>query len=548
MVCLAQFFWYLLLSTRVYGAAFHVPLSTRTPVHIVADSTRPLQFKFHKSRSTTLEASSVQLKGEDNLHSHGFARKSLRLLVNTLRWILPFGRRNPPTQEPLSVVEEDEIDKMETSAAPGAAANFVDFFPNIGKELVKFATGKSETGKKKVLILMSDTGGGHRASAIALDQALEELFPGEFEVEVVDIWTNHGSWPFNRFVPSYRFLAKKPFLWRLSYAYARFPPTRIATEILSGFTCYQSFRRLIESSNPDMVVSVHPLCQHLPVPIVKRLNSRRDSSKLPISFITIVTDLGGAHETWFHRGVDKTFVPSSAVEKIAKKQGIKPENIIKHGLPIRPPFWKEGTSKRQTRKALGIEENSETVLLMGGGDGVGGLNAIAGAISDKLRQINRATQIIVVCGNNEAAQRSLKNTKWPSNVNVVVKGFCDNVDELMAASDCLVTKAGPGTIAEGMSRGLPIVLSSFLPGQEEGNVPYVTEKGIGVYSGNKPDKIAAHVKNILEDGSLRDKMSRLSSQYSNPQATCDIARDLAKILNRQEFEMGLFESKAPSEE
>ena len=48
---------------------------------------------------------------------------------------------------------------------------------------------------------------------------------------------------------------------------------------------------------------------------------------------------------------------------------------------------------------------------------------------------------------------------------VLIKGFVNNIDQYMAASDCLVTKAGPGTIAESMIRGLPIVLSYFLPGQ-----------------------------------------------------------------------------------
>ena len=49
----------------------------------------------------------------------------------------------------------------------------------------------------------------------------------------------------------------------------------------------------------------------------------------------------------------------------------------------------------------------------------------------------------------------------------------------MAASNLLVTKAGPGTIAEAMILGLPLVLSTFLPGQESGNVPFVVDGGFG---------------------------------------------------------------------
>ena len=60
--------------------------------------------------------------------------------------------------------------------------------------------------KKRVLVLMSDTGGGHRASAVALDQALNDIYPRKMDVTICDIWTEHAGWPFNRFVPSYRWV------------------------------------------------------------------------------------------------------------------------------------------------------------------------------------------------------------------------------------------------------------------------------------------------------------------------------------------------------
>ena len=60
--------------------------------------------------------------------------------------------------------------------------------------------------KKRVLVLMSDTGGGHRASAVALDQALNEIYPRKMDVKICDIWTENAGWPFNRFVPSYRLI------------------------------------------------------------------------------------------------------------------------------------------------------------------------------------------------------------------------------------------------------------------------------------------------------------------------------------------------------
>ena len=81
--------------------------------------------------------------------------------------------------------------------------------------------------------------------------------------------------------------------------------------------------------------------------------------------------------------------------------------------------------------------------------------------------------MVVICGKNKVVKHELEDATWPLNTRVIVRGFVSNMDEWMGAVDALVTKAGPGTIAEATIRGLPVMLSGYLPGQEEGNVPYV---------------------------------------------------------------------------
>lgn len=330
--------------------------------------------------------------------------------------------------------------------------------------------------RQKVLILMSDTGGGHRASAQAIDQALQVQFPHAIDVEIMDIWTTHAHWPFNRFVPTYRFLAKHPLLWRGFYAYGSFSLTRKFTEVWSWKQCFDSFEQAIRRADPDFIVSVHPLCQLIPLSITSKLNAERLAASKPrIPFITIVTDLGSAHPTWFDNRCDALYVPSDAVRLMAIKNGIQPSKIILKGLPIRPAFWKESGSKQEMRKALSLSDD-KTVLLMGGGDGVGGITKITSAVIDKLLEAKFNSQLIVICGHNQKLVDKLKvKLKLPylertpphaaAQVNVHIKGFVENIDEYMTASDCLITKAGPGTIVEAMIRGLPVILSSYLPGQ-----------------------------------------------------------------------------------
>jgi 1,2-diacylglycerol 3-beta-galactosyltransferase len=71
--------------------------------------------------------------------------------------------------------------------------------------------------RKRVMILMSDTGGGHRASAQALQSAFQHLYGDEYQISIVDLWAEHTPWPYNGMPTQYSFLVKYPVLWRASF-------------------------------------------------------------------------------------------------------------------------------------------------------------------------------------------------------------------------------------------------------------------------------------------------------------------------------------------
>ena len=141
-------------------------------------------------------------------------------------------------------------------------------------------------------------------------------------------------------------------LWSVS-------PTKLFTETWSWMSSYWSFKDAIVSRDPDMVVSVHPLCQLMPIWVVEQMNKNRNRSKPPIPFVTVVTDLGGAHSTWFDRRADAVFVPSEAVKKLAMKTRLRNDKIVLRGLPIRPSFWKRGRSKEVLEGHIGAGERVE---------------------------------------------------------------------------------------------------------------------------------------------------------------------------------------------
>ena len=446
-------------------------------------------------------------------------RSSLRYLrpnPRTRPFILLLGARGsiPNSEDDLLIMAARTVTMVLTFAACATARDVPQRWQN---------------RNRRVLMLISDTGGGHRASALALQAMMHKLRPC-LDIKIVDIWTEHGAWPDNQMPRTYPFLCRHRQLWRAMFHMA--PLLERPWFATTRLTCGAGFKRCISEYDPHLVVSLHPLCQHLPLDL-----SRRHDDTVP--FATVCTDLGSAHCTWFVEGVDACFVATDAVRRIAESRGVARSKIRQHGLPVRRPFWQasSGAAKLARRQiaALGLEVNRRTVLIVGGGDGLGGLESVVDATASRLAADQPgAAQVVAVCGRNSAARRRLEARqqagRWPE-VSVRVLGFTNEMSEYMKAADCLVSKAGPGTIAEAAMCGLPTVLSDFLPGQEHGNLAFVTRHGFGQYV-RQPKAIARHVSALLQSPAELARMSAAARAAATPLATKQIATDLLQILDR----------------
>lgn len=388
-----------------------------------------------------------------------------------------------------------------------------------------------------VLVLMSDTGGGHRASAQALDAAFDSLYPSRSRITIVDFWTSVAGFPFHNFPRQYSYLAKRPWMWKLVYLWAAFPPTRWLTEATFSLFCHYKVRRYFEAQHPDLIISVHPLVNTLSLSVLAAI--RRAKRVPPPPFVTVVTDLGGAHPTWFDPRADMVYVPSEPLRQAALDSAVPEDRIRLFGLPIRPAFWQEARSPAQLRVELGMALNIPAVLLVGGGDGVGGLRAIAMAIAARIAEHcgSSSAQLVVVCGKNKSLLNRLQATSWP--IPVILKGFVNNMSEWMSASDILCSKAGPGTIAEAWIRGLPIILTGYLPGQEEGNVRLVTESGSGEFH-SQPDDIAECAAKWISDPELRAAIAERAKSLGRPRSCLEIASDIWEIAEQRQREVDAF--------
>jgi 1,2-diacylglycerol 3-beta-galactosyltransferase len=157
------------------------------------------------------------------------------------------------------------------------------------------------------------------------------------------------------------------------------------------------------------------------------------------------------------------------------------------------------------------------VLLVGGGEGMGKLRPIAQAISDAQLPV----QLVVIAGRNEKLRRDLEARPWK--IPVKVNDFVTNMPEWMRAADVIVTKAGPGTVIEAVATGLPILLSGYVHGQENGNVAFVEQNGLGVLR-ESPRAIVAQLREWLTPGnSALAEMQARARALAHPHAAQDIA-------------------------
>jgi 1,2-diacylglycerol 3-beta-galactosyltransferase len=293
----------------------------------------------------------------------------------------------------------------------------------------------------------------------------------------------------------------------------------MAMETMATPLIHNGLIRLFSTVHPDIIVSIHPLLNHLTIRALQDLG-------LHIPFLTVVTDLVSVHSTWFAPGADGYIVPTEQAKQLYLERGLDPERVHVLGMPIDPKFTRPTESKQELQRKFGLEPGIPVVLLVGGGEGSGGLQ-------DAMRTISRAhlrVQLLIITGRNKRLYAHLQRIRSHLHVPARVFGFVNNMPEMMRASDVIVTKAGPGTISEALACELPIILNGYVPGQEEGNVDYVLQNDVGVLARDPVELIDA-IRLLVKPGSAR-MMRQLANarRLSRPEASFDIARCILSYL------------------
>lgn len=378
---------------------------------------------------------------------------------------------------------------------------------------------------KKVLILTSDAGFGHRKASEAISAALQELYPETVEVSIVNP-INDPDMPnlVRRLETGYDdMVLEDPNLYRLWYNATDAPVTAQLMQEVTTTAMNKTLIKILYNERPDVVVSTHPSYNVSSIRALQQVGARHYT---PVH--VVVTDLVGVHALWFNKVADYTFVPTGAVYKLALDNGLGKKQVKLTGLPVHPRIARETRTTAEIREALGWEPGQITGLVVG--------SARSTQTAGVVQMLDRSgldLQIAAVSGGDAETEIKLREVTWKSRVHVY--GHVSNLAEMMHAADFVVCKAGGLIVSESLAAGKPLALFDALPGQEVGNVKYVTESGAGDWSPGPVGVLTTVVSWLAHDQAELRKHRAMARKLGKPRAAYEIAELIMRSAENPEM-------------
>jgi 1,2-diacylglycerol 3-beta-galactosyltransferase len=366
----------------------------------------------------------------------------------------------------------------------------------------------------RLLFLFADVGGGHRAPAEAVREALRRTVGEAAHVELVDMLAAYAPWPYNRGQETYTKTVRfaRPIEQITYHTFNGRRRIRIGSSIMWR-PMQRATRELMADHPADLVVTFHPTYSY-PLTWLK----------IPCAFV--FTDLITNHALWCAPDAQRYIVPTELARAGAINHGMPPDRVSVTGLPVHPRFLDPCPPREKICQQFGLDCRRPIILLTGGGEGLGRVYDIAYAIG----QSNLNAQLVIITGRNHKLRAQLEDIDWFMDTKIL--GFTRDMPDWMAVASVLITKSGSNTLAEALVRGLPMILFETVGEQERYNPEYIEYSGAGIYR-TKPAKIVNALREWLSNPDQLKSLSDNARQISRPKAAFDVAKivyDLAVQL------------------
>ncbi len=368
----------------------------------------------------------------------------------------------------------------------------------------------------KVLIVSVTAGYGHHASAKAVSDRLEHCGAS---VSTVDLFRYISRLLYDTIDKGYLLSTKyapRPYGQVYSALETNRTLRRLSIANIAADLIANRFLSFLENFRPDVIVCTHVFAAM----IMDELKSRGRLSAVTVGIITDFT----VHPFWDDvPNVEYIVVASELLTMRAKRHNIDPSRILPFGIPVQAKFTTR-LDRADCRRELGIPEDKNTVLIMGGSMGHGHIEKL---VMD-IHASGLGLTMLCVCGNNRKLFSRL--SAYQDRLPIRVFGFVDNVDVMMEASDCIVTKPGGLTVTEALCKKLPMILVDPLPGQEERNTEFLLNNGVAM-SVTKSFPIGEAVFYMFNNKNRLLSLKEALQTVSKPSSTADLCSFIMNLKN-----------------
>jgi processive 1,2-diacylglycerol beta-glucosyltransferase len=317
----------------------------------------------------------------------------------------------------------------------------------------------------KILVIYATAGAGHRKAAEAVFNGLKSA--AVHQVALVDSLDYTSPFYKKSYSAVYTFLISSvPWLWGFIFALIDVPALRPLVRLvrrLQNALNGGPLARFLKQEQFDYIISTHFFPNEVAAHIKRK-------GQIKSKIISVITDYD-VHSIWLAAGIDIYTVATEWTKRRLLGLGIGTAQGAVTGIPTDAKFA-QPQDRPALRRKLGLKEDVFTVLMATGSFGIGPMKEIVDALEG-----NPGIQVLVICGHNDHLYERLSREEKGL---VKVYSLVDNMDELMAASDVMVTKPGGLSISEALVVGLPMIFFSAIPGQETGNIKVLKQSGVGI--------------------------------------------------------------------